>query len=72
MFTVTAQAPAVIAQEMKKAVHGSRALGAATTAGIQTSRVNRLNIDASIVEATRGRMDNNTAAPHDICPMPVR
>jgi hypothetical protein len=38
MLAAATHAPAVIAQEMMNAVHGRRVVGAATTAGIQTSR----------------------------------
>jgi hypothetical protein len=54
MLDATTKAPAVIAQEMTNAVHGSRLVGAATIAGIQTRIVNALNIPASIVAASRG------------------
>src|SRR5438874_9029623 len=46
MLVATTQAAAVIAHEMKKAVHGSRPFGVATMAGTQTRSVNRLSIAA--------------------------
>ena len=72
MFVATIQAAAVMAQEMKKAVQGKRVLGAARIAGAQTRRVNRLNMLASTVAATRGKMRNSTPTPQAICPTPVR
>jgi hypothetical protein len=54
MFSATAHAAEAIAQEMKNAVHGSRAVGVAKIAGPQTSSVNRLIIPASDLAAKRG------------------
>jgi hypothetical protein len=72
MFWATVHAAAPMAQEMKNAVHGIRAVGAARIAGPQTSNVNRLIIPASILAAVRGRTENSTPRPQAICPVPVR
>ena len=72
MFLASTHAAAAIAQEIKNAVHGNRAFGVATIAGIHTRRVNRLSIAASVNAASRGRIDNSTPRPHAICPAPVR
>ena len=72
MFWATTHAADAIAQEMKNAVHGIRAVGAARIAGPQTSSVNRLIIPASILAAVRGRTENSTPRPQAICPAPVR
>ena len=77
MFWATAHAADAIAHEMKNAVHGSRVLGAARIAGIQTRSVNALNIPASAQAATRGRT-RTTAHPSAMvpgtgqCAQPVR
>ncbi len=63
---------AVIAQEMKKAVQGNRVFGAARIAGPQTSIVNRLNIPASAMAATRAQIESRIPMPQAICPAPVR
>src|SRR6266481_3747255 len=68
----TSHAADAIAHEIKKAVHGSRALGAARIAGPQTRSVNRLIMPASAIAATRGRIENSTPRPQAICPAPVR
>src|ERR1700744_1440337 len=47
-----------IAQVMKKAVQGKRSRGAATTAGSQISRPNRLSIPASAMAVIRGSTEN--------------
>ena len=72
MFCATAHAADAIAHEIKKAVHGRRVLGADRIAGIQTRSVNVLNIPASAHAATRGRTENNTPSPQEICPAPVK
>src|ERR1700676_1666265 len=72
MFWATTHAADAIAQEMKNAVHGRRALGAASIAGPQTRRVNRLIMPASAIAATRGKIENSTPRPQAICPAPVR
>src|SRR5713226_9293278 len=71
-FCATTHAADAIAHEMKNAVHGSRALGAARIAGPQTRSVNRLIIPASVIAATRGKSENSTPRPQAICPAPVR
>src|SRR6266436_5255945 len=71
-FCATTHAEDAIAHEMKNAVHGSRALGAARIAGPQTRSVNRLIIPASVIAATRGKIENSTPRPQAICPAPVR
>lgn len=72
MFWATTQAAEAIAHEMKKAVHGSLVLGAARIAGTQTRSVNRLNMPASVLAATRGKIEKSTPRPQAICPAPVR
>src|SRR6266404_547110 len=59
MFCATTHTADAIAHEMKNAVHGSRALGAARTAGAQTRSVNRLIMAASAIAATRGKIENS-------------
>jgi hypothetical protein len=54
MLGATTKALAVVAYEMTNAVHGSRAVGVETMAGIQTNIVKALNIPASIAAASRG------------------
>src|SRR6266446_960213 len=71
-FCATTHAADAIAHEMKNAVHGSRVLGAATIAGPQTRSVNRLIMAASVIAATRGKIENSTPRPQAICPAPVR
>jgi hypothetical protein len=71
-LAATAHAAAAIAHEIKNAVQGNRVLGAATIAGTHTSRVNKLNIPASVIAATRGKTENNTPSPQAICPAPVK
>src|SRR5258708_11761874 len=71
-FCATTHAADAIAHEMKNAVHGSRVLGAARIAGPQTRSVNMLNMPASVLAATRGKIENSTPRPQAICPAPVR
>jgi hypothetical protein len=63
MFWATTHAEDAIAHEMKNAVHGSRAFGAARIAGPQTRSVNRLIMAASALAATRGKIENSTPRP---------
>src|SRR6266700_6262785 len=71
-FCATTHAADAIAHEMKNAVHGSRAFGAARIAGPQTRSVNRFIMPASVLAATRGKTENSTPRPQAICPAPVR
>src|SRR5258708_28235557 len=71
-FCATTHAADAIAHEMKNAVHGSRALGAARSAGPQTTSVNRLSMPASAISATRCKSENSTPRPQAICPAPLR
>ena len=72
MLPATTNTAAVIAHEIKNAVHGNRVFGVATIAGSQTRSVITLNIPASAHAATRGKIENSTPTPEAMCPMPVR
>jgi hypothetical protein len=72
MFWATTATAAVMAQEMKKAVQGSRVAGAAAMAGAQMTRVKRASMADSAQAAARGKMPKRTPSPLAMWPAPVR